>query len=259
MIMPAPPGAVVDLAGRMLAEGLARRGGHPIVVENRPGGDGMIGAGAFAQARAGEALFYSFVAAVTVVPLMHEGRLPFDPDADLVPISTGAADFFVLSVAPALPVHTLAEFVEHGRTRPGGLNWFALPGAPYLAFRAFLRDAAPGRLDMTYVPYRGTPPALLDLAAGRIHAVLAPLAVALPLAREGRARPLALTGPERAPVAPEIPTAAEAGGCRASGWRGCMACSAGAACPRRRGRSSRRRPARCSPTRQWPSGSARPA
>jgi hypothetical protein len=212
----------------MLAEGLARRRGHPIAVENRAGADGVLGAEAFAQARPGEALFYSFVAAVTVVPLMHEGRLPLGPDADLVPISAGAADFFVLSVAPALPVHTLAEFVEHGRTRPGALNWFASPGAPYLAFRAFLRDAAPGGLDMAYVSYRGAPPALLDLAAGRIHAVLAPLAAVLPLAREGRARPLALTGPERAPVAPEIPTAAEAGmpGFRMEGLHGLFGCVA---------------------------------
>ncbi|MBV1795711.1 hypothetical protein KSF81_00785 [Siccirubricoccus sp. G192] len=119
-----------DLAGCLLAEGLARRRGHPIAVENRAGADGVIGAEAFVQARPSEALFYSFVAAVTVAPLLHEGRLPFDPEADLVPISTGAADFFVVSVSPTLPVRTLAEFVEHARGQPGALNWFASPGAP---------------------------------------------------------------------------------------------------------------------------------
>ncbi len=210
MIVPVPPGAAPDLAGRMIAEGLSRRRGHPIVVENRPGGEGVIGAEAFAQARPGEALFYSFVSAVTVAPLLHEGgRLPFDPDADLVPISSAAADFFVLSIAPTLPTRTLAEFIEHARGRPGALNWFASSGAPYLAFRAFLRDA--GGLDMAYVSYRGTPPALLDLASGRIQAALTPLAAVLPLARDGRVRALVVTGNDRVPSAPDLPTAAEAG------------------------------------------------
>jgi tripartite-type tricarboxylate transporter receptor subunit TctC len=211
MVVPVPPSAAPDLAGRLLAEGLARRRGHPLAVENRAGADGVIGAEAFVQTRPGEALFYSFVAAVTVSPLLHEGRLPFDPEADLVPISTGAADFFVLSVSPTLPVRTLAEFVEHARGRPAALNWFASPGAPYLAFRAFLRDAGPGGIDMAYVSYRGTPPALVDLAAGRIQAALTPMAAVLPLARDGRARLLVLTGPERVATLPDLPTTAEAG------------------------------------------------
>ena len=194
-------------------------------MENRAGADGVLGAEAFVQTRPGDALFYSFVGLVTVVPLTHEGWLPFDPQADLVPVSAGAADVFVLAVAPALPTRTLPEFVEHARARPGSLNWFASPGAPFLAFRAFLRDAG---LDMTYVTYRGVPQALLDLASGRIHAALVPLGPVLPLAREGRARMLAVTGSERAQAAPELPTTAEAGMPRfwqeglhgLFGWRG---------------------------------------
>lgn len=208
MIVPGPAGSAPDLAGRLLAEGLAHRRGHPIVVEDRPGADGLIAAEAFLQARPGEALLHSFSGLVTVVPLLHEGRLPFDPEADLLPISTTAFDFFVLVVAPSLPVRSLAELVEHARTRPGRLNWYASPGAPYLAFRAFMREAG---LDMAYVPYRGVPSALTDLATDRIQVALITLAPAGPLAREGRLRILATTGHARAPGFPDLPTTAEAG------------------------------------------------
>lgn len=207
MIVPAPAGSAPDIAGRLLAEGLARQRGHPIAVDNRAGADGAIGAEAFAQARPGEALFHGFSGVVTVVPLMQE-RLAYDPTADLVPISTTAFDFFVVAVAPGLPVRSLEELVREARGRPGALNWYASPGAPYLAVRAFLREAG---LDMAYVPYRGVPAALTDLAAGRIHAALITLAPAMPLAREGRLRLVATTGGERVPGFPEVPTSAEAG------------------------------------------------
>jgi tripartite-type tricarboxylate transporter receptor subunit TctC len=207
MIVPGPAGSAPDLAGRLLADALSRRRGHPMVVENRAGADGVIGAEAFVQTRPGEALFHSFSGLVTVVPLLHE-RLPFDPAADLVPIASTAFDFFVLAVAPDMPATSLAGFVQQAKARGGAFNWYASPGAPYLAFRAFQREAG---LDMAYVPYRGVPAAMADLAAGRIQAALVTLAPVVGLAREGRVRLLATTGGERAPVFPEVPTSAEAG------------------------------------------------
>ncbi|MBV1796547.1 tripartite tricarboxylate transporter substrate binding protein [Siccirubricoccus sp. G192] len=224
MIHPAAVGSAPDVAARLLAEVLARRRGHPIAVEARGGADGIIAADAFVRSPPGEAVFFTFSDVLTVAPLMH-GRVPYDPDADFVPISVVADDLFAVSVGSGLPVRTLEELVALARARPGALNWFASPGTPYLAFRAFLRDAG---IDMAYVSYRGAPPALLDLAAGRIHAALTPLAPALPLGREGRTRLLVATGPERAPAAPDLPTTAEAGmpGFRITGllglfgWRG---------------------------------------
>ena len=207
MIHPAAVGSAPDVAARLLAEALARRRGHPIAVEGRTGADGTLAAAAFAQAQPGEALFFTFSDVLTVAPLMHE-RVPYDPAADFTPVSVAADDFFAVSVGPATPARSLAELVALARDRPGALNWYASPGTPYLAFRAFLRDAG---IEMTYVSYRGAPPALLDLAAGRIHAALTPLAPALPLAREGRVRPLATTTGERPPAAPDLPTTAEAG------------------------------------------------
>lgn len=210
VVVPVPPGTSPDTAARLLAERLSRRRGHPLAVENRAGGDGTVGAAAFAQARPGEALFFGMADLLTVAPLAGD-LLPYDPAADFVPVSSAATDFFVLSVPAAMPVRTLAEFVEHARAwPPGELNW-AGPArtAAYPAFRAFLHSAG---LDMAFVPYRGGPQALLDLAEGRIQAVVSTLAAALGAARGGgRVRMLATAARARAPAAPELPTAAEAG------------------------------------------------
>lgn len=207
MLVAAVPGGSPDIVARLLADGLARRRGHPVAVENRPGADGAIAADAFVQARPGDALFFMFGDLATTVAMLP-GPVSFDPLRDFVPISTAADDLFVLSVAPDLPVRSLAELVTLARQRPGELNWFAAPGPPWLAFRAFLRDA---QLDMAYVSYRGTPPALVDLMAGRIQVALTPLAPATPPARDGRIKLLAATGRERPPMMPDLPTTAEAG------------------------------------------------
>jgi tripartite-type tricarboxylate transporter receptor subunit TctC len=209
VVVPVPPGTSPDTAARLLAERLSHRRGHPLAVENRVGGDGTIGAAAFAQARPGEALFFGMADLLTVAPLAGD-PLPYNPATDFVPVSSAATDFFVLSVPSAMPARTLAEFVEHVRAQPPGeLNW-AGPArtAAFPAFRAFLRSAG---LEMAFVPYRGGPQALLDLAEGRIQAVVSTLAAALGAARGGRVRMLATAARARAPAAPELPTAAEAG------------------------------------------------
>ena len=143
MIVPGPAGSTLDLAARVLAEGLSHRRSHPIAAENRPGAEFVLGTEAFVQARSGEALLYTVNAVVTVAPLLAD-RLPYDPDADLVPVHPGATDFIGLTVPEALPVRSVAELAEQARARPGALNWYA-PGAGYLAFRNFMRAA--GGLD----------------------------------------------------------------------------------------------------------------
>jgi tripartite-type tricarboxylate transporter receptor subunit TctC len=208
LVVPVPPGTSPDTAARLLAEGLSHRRGHPLAVENRTGADGTIGAAAFAQARPGEALFFGMADLLTVAPLAGD-RLPYDPAGDFVPISSAATDFFVLSVPATLPVGTLAEFVGYAQARRGELHW-AGPArtAAYPAFRAFLHRAG---LEMTFVAYRGGPQALLDLAEGRIQAVLSTLTAALGAARGGRVRMLATAARTRAPAVPDVPTTAEAG------------------------------------------------
>lgn len=209
IIVPGAAGGAPDLGARLLADGLARRRGHALVVENRVGADGIIGAEAFARTGPGEALFYSVLNVVTVLPLGAD-RLPYDPDADFVPIHAGTTDFLGLVVRGTSPARSVAELADHARARPGALNWYAPSGtAAYLVCKDFMRGA--GGLDMNYVPYSRPPQALLDLAAGRLDMVLLPLASITPLLQDGQLRLLATTGRTRAPAAPDVPTVAEAG------------------------------------------------
>jgi tripartite-type tricarboxylate transporter receptor subunit TctC len=208
LITPATPGSSLDLVSRVLAERLAARWGQPVTVEGRPGADGIPALEAMVAAPPGEALFSTNHGVVTVTPILHP-RLGFDPMAELAPVVDLTADQFSLAVPVALPVRTLADLVAHARERPGALNWTAAPGPPYLAMRAFLRD---GGLDMAFIGYRGAGAATVtEMLAGRLHAMLVPLAPVVGAAREGRLRLLATTGPERAPALPEVPTSAEQG------------------------------------------------
>ena len=208
MIVPTPAGTSPDILARLVAEGLSRRRGHSIAVENRTGAEGQIAAEAFVAAPRGEALFFAFGSLLTVVPLLYP-RVPFDPDADFVPIGRGATDVQAFSVAATQPIQDLAGWIAHARGQPAGsLTYFAAPGSPYLALRAFLHGQG---IEMTSVAYRGSPPALVDLAAGRISVVFSPVAPAIPMAREGRVRVLATSGRERVPVMSEVPTSLEQG------------------------------------------------
>lgn len=210
VLVPVPAGAAPDLVARELAEHLARRFGRPFPVENRPGGDGLIGVEAMLAARPGEALLVTATGAVTLVPVLRNPPLPVDPLEAALPIAALAADGFGLFVAPGVPADSLAGLVAHARAAgPETLNWFAAVGPPTLVMHGFLREA--GLSAMTLVTYRGVPPALLDLVAGRLHLLFAPIASGLPLLREGRLRLLATAGRARSAAAPDAPSVAEAG------------------------------------------------
>jgi tripartite-type tricarboxylate transporter receptor subunit TctC len=204
MVVASAPGGSIDLAARLFAEQLAQRWGRPVVVDNRPGADGIIAVQALMQANDGHTLLLTFPGVVTVVPLLHE-RLPYDPVGDLVPISSIAND---VAASPALPVESLDELIKLAQTQPGRLNWAAAPGAPYLTFLEFQRHA---RVELGYVPYRSAVLALPDLMAGQIQVAVTPLSSALALARDGKLKLLAVTTLERVAAVPEVPTAAEAG------------------------------------------------
>jgi tripartite-type tricarboxylate transporter receptor subunit TctC len=207
MVVPAAPGGSIDLAARLFAEQLTQRWGRPVVVDNRPGADGIIAVQALLQASDGHTLLLTFPGVVTVVPLLHE-RLPYDPVGDLVPISSIANDFLTVAVTPALSIESLEGLVKLARTQPGRLNWAAAPGAPYLTFLEFQRRA---RVELAYVPYRSPVLALPDLMAGQIQVAVTPLSSALALARDGKLKLLVVTTPQRLAAAPEIPAADEAG------------------------------------------------
>jgi len=205
IIVPGNAGSSPDAVARTLADMLAKRWKQPVVVENRPGADGIIATRGFLEIRDGHALLFTTHSTVTVVPLLNE-KLPYDPVRDVVPISLAAEDFLIIVVSPSLPVNSLTEFVTLARARPKTLNFFAAFGAPYLSYLAFQKREG---FETTFVPYR-TGGSLTDLSEGRIHVGVLPIAFALGQVRDGRIKPLAVTNEVRSPAAPEVPTVAEA-------------------------------------------------
>ncbi len=200
-------GSGTDIAARWCAERLAARWGKPVIVENRQGSDAIPAVMSVVGARDNHSFLFSFAGVITINPLIHE-KLPYDPVHDLVPIASVADNFLAIGVSANLNVNTLAEFVALARTQPGKLNWAATPGLPHYVFAAIQKSTG---IELVRASYREFGPALADLGEGRIHAVASSINVMAPPVQAGRARMLMVVNRERSPLAPDVPTAAEAG------------------------------------------------
>ena len=203
-----PPGSAPDVMARVFGEHLEAEWGHPVVVENVPGAEGSLAVKALMAAEPGEALLLAPSGPVMVAPVLRDD-LPYDPDADLVPIAALVSDHLAIAVTPSLDATTLDEFVALAQADPGMLNWYAAPGAPDLVFRELMRSTG---TEMTHVPYKGVgAPVMTDLASGVLHVALTPMAPVAGLAADGKVRLLAVTNDERSARFPDVPTVAEAG------------------------------------------------
>jgi tripartite-type tricarboxylate transporter receptor subunit TctC len=207
IILPLPAGLGTDLAARLFAEKLSIRWGQPVVVENRPGADGIVGVTSFVTANDDHTLLFSFAGPISINPLIHE-KLPYDPVRDVVPIAIAIDNFFTVAVSSPTGVRTLDSFIEAARAHPEKFNWAATAGLPQFFFLALQRRAG---LVLTQVPYRDFAPALQDLAENRIQVLVSSPAVLMPAIESGKARLLMVTNRQRSPLAPDIPTAEEAG------------------------------------------------
>ena len=207
VITPNNAGSAGDLTARLFAERLTERWGRPVIVENRPGADGILAVTGFLGGRDDHTLLFSFAGVITINPLIHD-KLPYDPAHDLVPIVSAADSFFGIAVSERLKVNSLGDFIGLVRAQPGKLTWAATPGVPYYIFAALLQSAG---IQMARAPYREFAPALTDLGEGRIHAIATGLAVLLPQAQAGKTRVLMVTNRERSPLAPDVLAAKEAG------------------------------------------------
>jgi tripartite-type tricarboxylate transporter receptor subunit TctC len=224
LIVPFPAGAGNDIAARTVADGLSRRWGKPVVIENKPGGETVIGVAAFVGTRDEHTLLYTVFGSLTVAPLTVE-KLPYDADADLVPIAPVASVVVVVSVNSSLPVHSLAELERVARERPGQLSWASGPTLPRYVFATFLKQRG---LDMTHVGYRDATQPQIDLGEGRIHALITGVTASSAPMALGKSRFIAITEPQRSAVLREVPTAAESGydeltfigGAGLFGWKG---------------------------------------
>jgi len=207
IIVPFPAGASTDLAARAYAERLSRRWTRPVVVENKPGADAIVGGSAFAAAKDDHTLLYGTASMVTVNPLL-QGALPYDPLRDMVPIAPGASSILVVAVSQRVPARSLKDLVNLAREKPGELSWGAGPSLPHFTFAATLRRH---QLDMVHIPYRDLATPQADLSEGRLQVLSHSLQAVAGLVTAGKARILAVTSPQREPILPDVPTVAEAG------------------------------------------------
>jgi tripartite-type tricarboxylate transporter receptor subunit TctC len=207
IIVPFAAGSANDASARLYADGLTRRWGKPVIVENRPGADAVVGGGAFANARDDHTLLYGTASMVTVSPLLQDS-LPYDPSRDMVPIASTASSILVIAVHDGLPVRSLQDLAELARAKPGELSWSSGPSLPHFVFEAML---ARHGLKQIYIPYRDASAQQADFGEGRVHILShALLSVRAPVLA-GKARILAVTSPERQSSLPDVPTVAESG------------------------------------------------
>ena len=207
IITPFPAGAGGDISARLYAERLTQRWGKPVIVENKPGADGILAVTAVIGARDNHTLLYTNGGPITTNAFSHD-KLPYDAARDLEPISSGADVSIAVSVPASLKIDSLADFVAFARSQPGKLNWGATPGALDYVVPGFLQSAG---LDLTRVAYREIAPALQDLAEARIHLYVSALASQLGMVRSGNVKVIALTNRERSSLVPGVQTTAEAG------------------------------------------------
>jgi tripartite-type tricarboxylate transporter receptor subunit TctC len=207
LIAPVPAGSASDFSARLFAERLSQRWGQPVIVENRPGADGVMGVSAFLSADDDHALLYAISAVVTVHPITHE-KLSYDPIRDLVPISSASNVVLAIAASQKNAIRSLGGLVEMARAQPGKLNWSSSPGLPPLVVGGFLKSS---KLDIAFVSYRDLAPALQDLGGGRIDVLVHALSVIMPQVHSGGARLLAVASDDRVSLAPDVPTVTEAG------------------------------------------------
>lgn len=206
LIVTLGPGSGVDIGTRLFADKLSSRWGQPVVVENKPGGDGMLAITTFLGAHDDHVLLVSPVSSFTAHPYFHD-KLPYNPK-DLIPIARISKTVVAVSVPTSLNVNSLKELEALARAKPGELNWTTATGFTDFVFAGYLHTVG---LKMAKVPYKNPVAAVNDLAVGTIQVFMPAYAIVRPQVQAGKVKVLAVTNHERAPTIPDIPTVVEAG------------------------------------------------
>jgi tripartite-type tricarboxylate transporter receptor subunit TctC len=221
MLLAFPPGGPTDINARLFAQKLSEQLGQQVVVDNKPGAGGNVGAGEAARAPAdGYTIFYN-TSAISIAPALY-ASVPFDPLKDYAPVALTATVPLVLAVNPGLPARNLQEFLAYARANPGRLN-YASSGTGTITHLAAALFAAQMGLAMQHIPYKGSAPALVDVVSGQTQLMIDTISTVLPYARDNRLRPLAIAVTRRSAALPEVPTLAEAAGLpgfEMSAWQG---------------------------------------
>lgn len=218
-----PPGGATDLVARVMAPRYSGIFKQQFIVDNRPGANGTIASDLAAKAAPdGYSIHLATVGSLVLSPATM--KVPYDPLKDFAPISQAVALQNIFIVHPNLPVRSLKELIALAKAKPGALNFAssgnASPG--HLAGELFKSMA---KVNLVHVPYKGGGPAMVDLIAGHVEIFVAVISTAVPQAKAGKVRALAVTAPKRSPALPEVPTVAETGlkGYEATNWYGMVA------------------------------------
>ena len=223
-ILPFPAGGTLDALGRQVASRLAPRLGQPIIIESRPGANTQIGATFVSKAPAdGYTVLLGSDAAMSLAPALGK-PLPYDPRRDFAPLSLLAHASLLLAAHPSIGVSSLAELIAQAKAQPGKLSYASLGIASQAHVTTEMLAQLTG-IELLHVPYRGIAPAVTALLAGEIKLLFAAITSTLAHIRSGRIRGIALAGPARSPLLPELPTFAEAGLAEfeSRGWFGAFA------------------------------------
>lgn len=208
-ILPFPPGGGTDILGRIIADRLTASLGQPVVIENRGGAGGNVGAEAAAKS-APDGHTIVLVAPSLAISSSLYSKLNYDPVKDFAPISLVATVPNVMVTHPSVPAQSLGEFIALAKGRPGGMNFGSGGSGTSNHLGGELFNIVAG-VKLVHVPYKGVNLAMNDVLAGQIHLVIIGVPAAAPHIKAGRLRALAIIAPQRAPALPDVPTAAEAG------------------------------------------------
>ena len=224
IIVAFPPGGGTDIVARLMAPRLTDKWSQPVVVENRAGASGTIGTEAAARAEAdGHTLFMATMGNMTANQHLYP-KMAVDPLRAFAPITKVVDVHFVFMANPALPANTVKELIALAKERPGQLHYSSSGpgGAPHLAMELFSRQA---EIQLAHVPYKGSGPGMTDLLGGRVLMTMDSLLQGLPQIKAGKLKALAVLGPRRSSLLPDVPTMAEAGlkGYSLTNWFGLVA------------------------------------
>jgi tripartite-type tricarboxylate transporter receptor subunit TctC len=210
IIVAFPPGAATDIVGRIVAQKLTEMWGQPVIVDNRAGAAGTIGTDVVAKAAPdGYTMLLGTLGNLAANPSLYR-NLPFSMERDFIPVSLVVMVHFVMVVHPSVPAKTVKELIALAKAKPGELNYSSsgAGGLPHLAGELFKSMAG---VKVQHIGYKGSVPSFTDLLGGRITYTIDNLPLALQYIKSGKLRALAVVGPKRQPMLPDVPTMVEAG------------------------------------------------
>lgn len=222
IVVPFTPGGTSDLVARELGRNISDDWGQPVVIENRPGAGGAIGTAEVARsAPDGYTLLMGSSAALAINPYIIKDT-PYDPAKDFKPVSLAVKIQNLLLVNPAIPAKTVPELLAYAKSHRLIYASYGIGSSPHMSAELFEKM---GDVRMTHIPFKGAPEGMTEMLAGRVNLVFDNLPSALPMAKSGKLRGLAVTGNHRSALAPDVPTVAEAGlpGFDVTAWYGLVA------------------------------------